>query len=165
MKPVEVIKGQGLVARRGNGQEIERLRVAAYCRVSTDSEDQLSSYKSQVQHYMEFIKSKSEWEDKIKSITFNNQKLIKEVVDEIDGVFLPVYPSEANMMAIDLSGAGISPKDMSNYLLKRKIFTREGEYTSNLFGDNYLRISYSIPEEQIKVFCEEFPKAVEALRK
>ena len=95
----------------------------------------------------------------------NNQKLIKEVVDEIDGVFLPVYPSEANMMAIDLSGAGISPKDMSNYLLKRKIFTREGEYTSNLFGDNYLRISYSIPEEQIKVFCEEFPKAVEALRK
>lgn len=61
MKPVEVIKGQGLVARRGNGQEIERLRVAAYCRVSTDSEDQLSSYKSQVQHYMEFIKSKSEW--------------------------------------------------------------------------------------------------------
>ena len=103
------------------------------------------------------LKSKSEWEDKIKSITFNNQKLIKEVVDEIDGVFLPVYPSEANMMAIDLSGAGISPK--------RKIFTREGEYTSNLFGDNYLRISYSIPEEQIKVFCEEFPKAVEALRK
>ncbi len=111
------------------------------------------------------LKSKSEWEDKIKSITFNNQKLIKEVVDEIGGVFLPVYPSEANMMAIDVSGAGISPKDMSNYLLKRKIFTREGEYTSNLFGDNYLRISYSIPEEQIKVFCEEFPKAVEALRK
>ncbi len=79
--------------------------------------------------------------------------------------FYQFYPSEANMMAIDLSGAGISPKDMSNYLLKRKIFTREGEYTSNLFGDNYLRISYSIPEEQIKVFCEEFPKAVEALRK
>jgi len=61
MKPVEVIKGQGLVARRGHGQEIDRLRVAAYCRVSTDSEDQLSSYKSQVQHYTEFIKSKSEW--------------------------------------------------------------------------------------------------------
>ncbi len=35
--------------------------MAAYCRVSTDSEDQLSSYKSQVQHYTEFIKSKSEW--------------------------------------------------------------------------------------------------------
>ena len=29
MKPVEVIKGQGLVARRGHGQEIDRLRVEA----------------------------------------------------------------------------------------------------------------------------------------
>ena len=61
MNSVEVIKGQGLVARRGNIQEFERQRVAAYCRVSTDSEDQLSSYKSQVQHYTEFIKSKNEW--------------------------------------------------------------------------------------------------------
>ena len=38
------------------------LRVAAYCRVSTDSEDQLNSYKSQVQHYTDLIKSKSEWD-------------------------------------------------------------------------------------------------------
>ncbi|WP_299525648.1 pyridoxal phosphate-dependent aminotransferase [uncultured Methanobrevibacter sp.] len=111
------------------------------------------------------LKSKDEWENEIKEITSHNQKLIKEVVDKIDGVFLPVYPSDANMMAIDLSGANINPKDMSNYLLKRKIFTREGEYTSNLFGDKYLRISFSIPTEQIEVFCEEFPKAVEALRK
>ena len=111
------------------------------------------------------LKSKKDWEDEIKSITFNNQKLIKQCVDEIDGVFLPVYPSSANMMAIDLSATGINPKDISNYLLKRKIFTREGEYTSNLFGDKYLRVSYSIPTEQIKVFCREFPKAVEALRK
>ena len=61
MNSVEVIKGQGLVARRGNSQEFERQRVAAYCRVSTDNEDQLSSYKSQVQHYTEYIKSKNEW--------------------------------------------------------------------------------------------------------
>ena len=61
MKTVEVIKGQGPVGRRVLGQKIERLRVAAYCRVSTDSEDQLSSYKSQVQHYTELIKSTNEW--------------------------------------------------------------------------------------------------------
>ena len=61
MKKVEVIKGQAPVNRRGFGQGIERLRVAAYCRVSTDSEDQLTSYKSQVQHYTELIKSTNEW--------------------------------------------------------------------------------------------------------
>jgi hypothetical protein len=53
---------------------------------------------------------------------------------------------------------------MSNYLVEKKLFTREGEYTSEDFGDKYLRISFSIPTEEIKIFCEEFPKAVEALR-
>ena len=86
------------------------------------------------------------------------------MIEPIEGVFLPVYPSDANMMAIDLSGAGINPKEMSNYLVGKKLFTREGEYTSEEFGDKYLRISFSIPTEEIKVFCEEFPKAVEALR-
>ena len=111
------------------------------------------------------LKYKDEWEDGVREISFTNQKLIKEMVDEIDGVFLPVYPSDANMMAIDISGAGINPKVLSNYLFKRKIFAREGEYTSELFGDRYLRVSFSIPTEQVKVFCEEFPKAIEALRK
>jgi DNA invertase Pin-like site-specific DNA recombinase len=40
----------------------KRLRVAAYCRVSTDDEEQLNSYKSQVEYYTAFIKSKPEWE-------------------------------------------------------------------------------------------------------
>lgn len=111
------------------------------------------------------LKSKNEWKDKIREISFENQKLIKEMVDGVDGVFLPVYPSDANMMAIDVSGTGINPKELSNYLFKRKIFAREGEYTSELFGDRYLRVSFSIPTEQIKVFCVEFPKAIEALRK
>ena len=34
-----------------------KLRVAAYCRVSTDSEEQASSYEKQVEHYTDFIQS------------------------------------------------------------------------------------------------------------
>lgn len=41
MKKVEVIKGEGLLNAGRNGIEISLKRVAAYCRVSTDSEDQL----------------------------------------------------------------------------------------------------------------------------
>lgn len=111
------------------------------------------------------LKSKSEWFEDMRATCFENQRLIKEMIDTVDGVFLPVYPSDANMMVIDLSGAGINPKTMSNYLIEKKLFTREGEYTSEDFGDRYLRISFSIPTEEIEVFCEEFPKAVEALRK
>ena len=33
----------------------KKLRVAAYCRVSTDSEEQLSSYENQLSYYTEKI--------------------------------------------------------------------------------------------------------------
>ena len=39
-------------------QQPKRLRVAAYARVSTSSEEQLTSYEAQVKHYTEYIKSK-----------------------------------------------------------------------------------------------------------
>lgn len=110
------------------------------------------------------LKSKPKWIKKIRETTFHNQELIKDMVDTVDGVYLPVYPVDANMMVIDLTGAGIKAKDMSSYLLKKDIFTREGNYTSKLYGDDYLRISFSIPTKEIEVFCQEFPKAVEALR-
>lgn len=61
MQEVEVIKAKNVLARQARGKAIERLRVAAYCRVSTDSEDQLNSYKSQVQYYTDMIKKNKEW--------------------------------------------------------------------------------------------------------
>ena len=39
-----------------------RLKVAAYCRVSTDREEQESSYEVQVSHYREYISSRPDWE-------------------------------------------------------------------------------------------------------
>ena len=61
MKQVEVIKATKTHANSSFRKGIERMRVAAYCRVSTDSEDQLKSYKSQVQHYTDYIKGNKEW--------------------------------------------------------------------------------------------------------
>ncbi len=43
-------------------QEKKRhLRVAAYCRVSTDSEEQLSSYENQLAYYTEKIMKEPGW--------------------------------------------------------------------------------------------------------
>jgi site-specific DNA recombinase len=39
-----------------------KIRVAAYCRVSTDSEEQASSYDIQIEHYTNYIKKNKEWE-------------------------------------------------------------------------------------------------------
>ena len=59
---VEIIKATKSRIDRSNSTVIERLRVAAYCRVSTDSEEQLNSYNSQVKHYKNLIESKEDWE-------------------------------------------------------------------------------------------------------
>lgn len=39
-----------------------RVKVAAYCRVSTSDADQLASLDNQKKHYEEYIKSNPEWE-------------------------------------------------------------------------------------------------------
>ena len=39
-----------------------RRRVAAYARVSTDSEEQLTSYEAQVDYYTKLIKGRDDWE-------------------------------------------------------------------------------------------------------
>ena len=61
-KEVIVIEPSNNKIDRRNSQKIERLRVAAYCRVSTDSEEQLESYQSQVRYYKDKITSNSNWE-------------------------------------------------------------------------------------------------------
>ncbi|MBU3209058.1 recombinase family protein [Clostridium algidicarnis] len=37
-------------------------RVAAYFRVSTDSDEQATSYEAQIEHYTNFIQKNEEWE-------------------------------------------------------------------------------------------------------
>ena len=44
------------------GQTERRLKVAAYCRVSTDQEEQESSYEAQISYYTEKIGKNAEWE-------------------------------------------------------------------------------------------------------
>jgi DNA invertase Pin-like site-specific DNA recombinase len=39
----------------------QKLRVAAYCRVSTDNEEQASSYEVQIEHYTSYINNNPEW--------------------------------------------------------------------------------------------------------
>ena len=41
---------------------VSRRRVAAYARVSTDSDEQITSYKAQIAYYTRYIKSHSDWQ-------------------------------------------------------------------------------------------------------
>lgn len=45
----------------GGSNRYHQLKVAAYCRVSTDSEEQLNSYEVQIAYYTEYINQNPEW--------------------------------------------------------------------------------------------------------
>lgn len=60
-KEVKIIKGEVGLRRTNGGVTRNLKRVAAYCRVSTDSEDQLNSYNSQKNHYTNLIKENKNW--------------------------------------------------------------------------------------------------------
>ena len=63
MGNVMVIPARRQVGNTARQQENKpKLRVAAYCRVSTDSDEQATSYEAQVEHYTEFIQKNPEWE-------------------------------------------------------------------------------------------------------
>ena len=58
---VEIIKANNPFDDSAKVRKLNRLRVAAYCRVSTDDEDQIKSYNSMVRYYTDLIKNNKQW--------------------------------------------------------------------------------------------------------
>lgn len=58
---VDIIKADPSNSIRRSGKTINRKKVAAYCRVSTDHEEQKTSYRSQVEYYTDLIEKNPEW--------------------------------------------------------------------------------------------------------
>lgn len=59
---ITVIPARRTVGTQKKTEKAQKTRVAAYCRVSTEFEEQESSYEVQVEHYTSYILSKPEWE-------------------------------------------------------------------------------------------------------
>ncbi|HHY72177.1 MAG TPA: recombinase family protein [Bacillus bacterium] len=59
---VTVIPAIKRVGTNKSNESKPKIRVAAYCRVSTDSDEQASSYEIQIEHYTNYIKKNTDWE-------------------------------------------------------------------------------------------------------
>ena len=110
------------------------------------------------------LETKPEWLPGLVKTALHNQSLIKSAVDKIGGAELPVYPSAASMMVIDISKHNANPQDVQDKLLyENDIFVRAGNYVSARFGDNFIRVSFSIPTPEVERFVEVFPKVMDEL--
>lgn len=62
VKNITVIPARKKTERIAKAKEVPKIKVAAYCRVSTDSDEQATSYEAQVEHYTKFIIDNPKWE-------------------------------------------------------------------------------------------------------
>lgn len=89
MKEVQVLEARrttpnsrGRTRTEGGAVTVDRIRVAAYCRVSTDDDDQLGSFESQKLYYEEKIYANKEW---VSAGIFADEAITGTKVDKRDG--------------------------------------------------------------------------------
>lgn len=111
------------------------------------------------------LETKKDWMPSMRAACRRNQDRIRGAVLGVPGCFLPVFPSHANLFVIDVSATGIDPAKIEEQLLfKHRVFVRGGAYVSKRFGQRFVRVSFSVPEEDCERFAAAFPEVVRSVR-
>lgn len=61
-RSITVIPANENLTTKEGQKKVKKKRMTAYCRVSTDQEEQLSSYENQVRYYKNYIESHPDYE-------------------------------------------------------------------------------------------------------
>jgi histidinol-phosphate aminotransferase len=107
---------------------------------------------------------KAEWMRDVQRIQRRNQAAIKEKVDSIPGLFIPIYPSQGNFVIIECAALGLKPEALAAVFAQRGIMIRQGSYHTPRFGSRFVKVSTTVPTEWVDAFCRELPDAISAAR-
>ncbi len=111
------------------------------------------------------LETKDEWLPGLLERSRENQQIIKKAVDEVDGAYIPVFPSSTNMLIVDVSEAGAEPDDIQKRMLfDHKVFIRSGRYVSPGFGQRFIRVSFTVSKDGAERFAQAFPAVIRELR-
>jgi histidinol-phosphate aminotransferase len=107
---------------------------------------------------------KKEWMQDVQRIQRRNQAAIKERVDSIPGLCVPIYPSQGNFVIIECAPLGLKPEALAAVFAQRGIMIRQGSYHTPRFGSRFVKVSTTVPAEWVDAFCRELPDAIDAAR-
>jgi histidinol-phosphate/aromatic aminotransferase/cobyric acid decarboxylase-like protein len=107
---------------------------------------------------------KKEWMADIGPRQRANQKLIHEAFSKLEGFHIPVFPSQANFLVVEVVDAGITPEALVGALGEAGIMIRQGAYHTPRFGHRFVKISTTVPEAWAQALCDALPAAVERAR-
>ena len=141
---------------------IRKRKVAAYARVSTDHEDQLSSYEAQVDYYSNFIKTRDDWtfvkvyaDEGISGTSTKHREGFKEMINDalagkIDLIILTKSVSRFARNTVDCLNAIRKLKDNGVEVH----FEKENIYTFDSKGELLLTIMGSLAQEESRSISE-----------
>lgn len=153
---VKVIKKiDGRIDRKTGNVFNERLRVCAYCRVSTDSEEQKNSYDSQLKYYKEKITTNSNWsfagiyaDEAISgTLDYKRDDFMRMITDALEGKIDLI-------MTKSISRFARNTVDTLKYVRKLKernvaiLFEEENINTIEMAGELLLTILSSIAQQE-----------------
>lgn len=144
--------------KKGNSitkTEVQKLRVAAYCRVSTDTDEQATSYETQISHYTEYICSNPEWElagvfadDGISATSTARREEFNHMIDECRNGKIDMIITKS------ISRFARNTVDCLNYIRDLKqmnipvFFEKESINTMDAKGEVLLTIMASLAQQE-----------------
>ena len=141
--------------RVATAEEKPKIRVASYCRVSTDSDEQAGSYEVQVQHYTDCIKRNKEWElagiytdDGISGTNTKKREGFMEMIDDCMAGKIDMVLTKS------ISRFARNTIDCLKYVRKLKekniaiIFEKENINTLEASGELLLTIMASLAQQE-----------------
>jgi len=155
MASITVIPARRQVGNNLTTNEPPKLRVAAYCRVSTDSDEQALSYEAQIAHYTEYISKNPDWvlagifaDDGISGTNTVKRTEFNRMIDECMAGKIDMVITKS------ISRFARNTIDCLNYIRKLKeknipvVFEKENINTMDASGEVLLTIMASLAQQE-----------------
>ena len=138
-----------------------RRKVAGYARVSTDSEEQLTSYEAQVDYYTKFIRSNSDWEfvdvytDEGISATKTRHRdgFNRMIADALAGRIDLIVTKSVSRFARNTVDSLTAVRKLKEHGTE-VYFEKEGIYTFDSKGELLITIMSSLAQEESRSISE-----------
>ena len=136
-------------------------RVAAYARVSTDSEEQLTSYEAQVDYYTRYIQSRPDWEfvgvyadEGISATNTKRRESFKRMVqDALDGKIDLIVTKSVSRFARNTVDSLTTVRKLKDSGVE-VYFEKENIWTLDSKGELLINIMSSLAQEESRSISE-----------
>ena len=160
-KSVTVIPARQSVEDNNESTEIRKIRVAAYCRVSTDEDEQLNSFENQCDYYTKYINNNPAYEmagiyadEGISGTNTKKREQFKKMIQDCDAGLIDMVVTKS------ISRFARNTEDCLRYSrrLKNKgigiIFEKENINTMDATGELLFTILSSLAQDESRNISE-----------